>query len=180
MKNKIKKILLETLTSNYDNGNIDDGGIGGGDTAIDQLYDLFVDEITAISTATVSSRSKTDDYKEHIKSINSVIIDKKNEFSPNYFNPKTGETQKLFDVLIPVYTVYIRNENVLNGYKGCSVNITVEALNEEEAMDKAMKNKEFISHIMMKNFEKKYIKVYKPTGAYVIGKVYYYEGDERL
>ena len=33
MKNKIKKILLKTLTSNYDSGNIDDGGITGADNA---------------------------------------------------------------------------------------------------------------------------------------------------
>ena len=41
MKNKIRQILLKTLISNYDNGNIEDGGIGGGDEAIDGLYDLF-------------------------------------------------------------------------------------------------------------------------------------------
>jgi len=41
MKEKIRQILLKTLTSNYDNGNIEDGGIGGGDEAIDELYTLF-------------------------------------------------------------------------------------------------------------------------------------------
>ena len=41
MKNKIRQILLKQLVSNYDNGNIEDGGIGGGDEAIDDLYDLF-------------------------------------------------------------------------------------------------------------------------------------------
>ena len=48
MKNKIKEILLKTLESTYDEGNIDNGGIIGGDNAIDQLYDLFVDEATFV------------------------------------------------------------------------------------------------------------------------------------
>ena len=48
MKTKIRKILLTTLKSEYDGSNIDDGGIIGGDNAVDQLYDLFVDEMTAI------------------------------------------------------------------------------------------------------------------------------------
>ena len=48
MKNKIKKILLNTLKSAYDGGNIDDGGIMGGDNAVDQIYDLFVDEATFV------------------------------------------------------------------------------------------------------------------------------------
>jgi len=178
MKNKIKKILLETLTSNYDNGNIDDCGIMGGDNAVDQLYDLFVDEIAEISTATASSRSKTDDYKEHMQSTNSAKINQKNEFSPLYFNSKTGETQKLFDVLIPNYTVCIQDENVLDGLKGCKVSITIEALNAEEAMDKVMKNKEFTKHIKMKDFDRKYLNVFNPTGNYVIGKVEYYKGDD--
>ena len=41
MKVKIRKILLKNLFSAYDDGNIEDGGIIGGDEAIDELYDLF-------------------------------------------------------------------------------------------------------------------------------------------
>jgi len=44
MKTKIHNILKETLTSNYDNGNIEDGGIGGGDDAVDKLHELFKTE----------------------------------------------------------------------------------------------------------------------------------------
>lgn len=66
MKNKIKKILLKTLTSNYDSGNIDDGGITGADNAVDQLYDLFVDEMITIdtATATLSSRPESKEPKD--------------------------------------------------------------------------------------------------------------------
>jgi hypothetical protein len=49
MKTKIKKILLENLTSNYDEGDIDNGGIIGGDNTVDELYDFFVDEISKIT-----------------------------------------------------------------------------------------------------------------------------------
>jgi hypothetical protein len=48
MKTKIKKILKTTLKSSIDGGNIDDGSILGGDNAVDKLYDLFVDEVTAV------------------------------------------------------------------------------------------------------------------------------------
>ena len=48
MKSKIRKILLDNLKSAHDGGNIDDGSIMGGDKTIDQLYDLFIDEMTAI------------------------------------------------------------------------------------------------------------------------------------
>ena len=192
MKNKIKKVLLDTLKSAYDNGDIDDGGIMGGDNAVDQLYDLFVDEMTSIGRATISSRSNTDEYKEHVQNTNSAKIPLNNEFSPTledkpkkaagilYTDPKTGKAQKLFGTLLPTYTVCIRNENVLDGYRGCAVYITVAALNMEEAKDKAMANKEFTKHIRMKNFDRKYLSVFNPTGNYVIGKVNYYEGDERL
>jgi len=43
MKDAIRKILIETLISNYDLGNIEDGGIGGGEEAIDKLYTLFTE-----------------------------------------------------------------------------------------------------------------------------------------
>jgi hypothetical protein len=158
MKAKIKQILLDNLSSNYDNGNIDDGGIGGGDKTVDLLYDLFVDEMTAIGTATISSRPPKEE--------------------PKYFNPKTKKTQKLFDTLNPVYKV--RYENPLVGDKGEAVYITLEANNEEEAKDKAMLNKEFTKHIFMKYYDRKYLQAYKPIGNYVIGKIEYFSGDPRL
>ena len=170
MKNKIKKILLQTLKSAYDGGNIDDGGIMGGDNAVDQIYDLFVDEATFV---------------RHLENPDVEYPAKKTEQPKKpadilYCDPKTGKGGKLFGTLLPTYTVCIRNENVLDGYKGCSVYITVAALNMEEAKDKAMKNKEFTKHIRMKEFDRKYLSVFNPTGNYVIGKVNYYEGDERL
>ena len=185
MKSKIKKILLETLSSNYDNGNIDDGGIGGGDNAVDQLYDLFVDEATNIN-------EHQEEYEKHMKSTNSAVIKLNNEFSPTledepqkvgeikYTNPKTGKPQKLFDTLIPVFMVCCRNDNAVKGYKGCAVYIAVEAADEEEAKNKAMKIKNFTNYLELKYFNRKMLDAYKPTGNYVIGKVNYYEGDERL
>jgi hypothetical protein len=99
-----------------------------------------------------------------------------------YTNPQTGKSEPLFETLIKVYTVCCRNDNVVNGYKGCAVYITVEAENEEQAMDKAMANNKFMSHISKpKEFDRKYLQAYIPlTESYVIGKVNYYEGDERL
>jgi len=44
MKKQIYDILLKTLISNYDNGNIENGGISGGDEAIKELYNLFKDK----------------------------------------------------------------------------------------------------------------------------------------
>jgi len=41
MKDQIRKILLDTLISVYDDGNIENGGIIGGDEAIDQLDALI-------------------------------------------------------------------------------------------------------------------------------------------
>lgn len=45
MKAEIRQILLENLISNYDNGNIEDGGIGGGDEAIEELNTLFTKKL---------------------------------------------------------------------------------------------------------------------------------------
>lgn len=181
MKAKIKKILLQTLKSAYDGGNIDDGGILGGDNAIDQLYDLFVDEITNVN-------EHQEEYEKHMKNTNSAKIPLSNQFSPApenkpdllYTDPQTGKTQKLFDTLIPVFTVCGRIDNAVKGYKDCAVYLTVEAKDENEAMDKAMKNKNFKNYLDSKNFNKKSLVVYKPKGNYIIGKVNYYEGDERL
>ena len=41
MKDQIRKILLDTLISAYDDGNIENGGIIGGDEPIDQLDALI-------------------------------------------------------------------------------------------------------------------------------------------
>jgi len=97
------------------------------------------------------------------------------------YNPKTGKNQDLFETLIPVFTVACTNDNIVDGYKGCAVYINVSAEDEETAMELAVNNEEFMSHIYDKDtFDKKYLKVFKPTGSYVIGKVSYFEGDPRL
>jgi len=166
MKNKIRKILLDNLKSAYDGGNIDDGSIIGEDKTIDQLYDLFVDEITTIK----EEPKKTPlFYIEPKKKVDDIL----------YTDPKTGKAQKLFDTLLSVYGVRC-SETITIGDKGCSVSMNVAASGEEEAVSKVMKNKEFTKHIRMKDFDKKYLSVYRPVGNYVIGKVEYYEGDERL
>jgi hypothetical protein len=95
------------------------------------------------------------------------------------FNPITKKNQDLFDYLNPVFTVSCHHGHVI-GDKGAAVYLIVEAKNEEDAMDKAMLNPEFTKHIRMKDFNKKYLSVHKPSGLYVIGKVDYYEGDPRL
>ena len=86
------------------------------------------------------------------------------------FNEKTKKTEDLFKTLIPTFTVCCTTPNIVNGDKGCGVYITVSAENEE-----------FMSHIYNKDeFDKKYLKTFKPTGNYVIGRVQYFEGDPRL
>jgi hypothetical protein len=95
-----------------------------------------------------------------------------------FFNPITKKMEKLFETLIPVYTVCY--ENPLVGNKGESVYITLEAEDENDAKIKAMNNDEFTSYIQGKYFNRKYLKAYKPTDLYVIGQVKYYEGDPRL
>jgi hypothetical protein len=169
MKNKIKKILLSTLKSAYDGGNIDDGGIMGGDNAVDQLYDLFVDEATFVRHLENPDVEYPAKKTEQPKKVGDIL----------YTDPKTGKTQKLFETLIPVFAVRC-TEPAVNGYKGCSVTMFVSAANEKEATDRALKNKEFTSHIDIMYFDRKYITVYKPTGNYKIGEVIYFEGDERL
>lgn len=94
-----------------------------------------------------------------------------------YFNPKTKKQEKLFETLNPVYRVCY--ENPLVGNRGECVYITLEAENEDDAKIKAMNNEEFTKYIWGKYFDKKYLKAYKPTGLYIIGKVEYYEGDPR-
>jgi len=102
---------------------------------------------------------------------------------PRYFNPKTKKIEKLFDEknLIPVFTVGCTCDNVVSGDKGCAVYFTTEAQDMEAAKDKAMLNPHFMSHIRdVKNFDRKYLSVHVPQGNYVIGRVWYFEGDERL
>lgn len=95
-----------------------------------------------------------------------------------YTNRETGKAQKLFDILVPVYTVsYI---NPLVGDKGEALYLTLEANSEEQAKELAMQNQEFTGHIFMKYYDKKYLTAYKAKGNYVIGKVDYYSGDPRL
>jgi len=94
-----------------------------------------------------------------------------------YFNQEAKKTEGLFETLNPVYRVVYKNPIV--GNRGESVYITLEANNEEQAKEKAMQNKEFTGYIFMKYFDGKYLKAYKPTGLYVIGKVEYFEGDPR-
>ena len=97
------------------------------------------------------------------------------------FNAKTKKNENLFETLIPTFTVCCTTPNIVNGDKGCGVYITVSAENEELAKDIAITNEEFMSHIYNKDeFDKKYLKTFKPTGNYVIGRVQYFEGDPRL
>ena len=100
-----------------------------------------------------------------------------------YYNPKTKKNQDLFETetLCPVFRVCCRTPNIVIGDKGCAVYLNVEACNENEAKDKALLNKEFTKHLYLKDFNKdKHLEVYTPSGLYVIGRVEYHEGDERL
>lgn len=97
---------------------------------------------------------------------------------PLYHNTKTGKIQKLFDVLNKVWTVRYVNHEV--GDKGEALYITLEAENQIDAVEKAMKNKKFTKHIEMKYFSLKCLSAYEPKGNFVIGKVEYFEGDPRL
>ena len=97
------------------------------------------------------------------------------------FNPTTKKNQDLFETLIQVFTVCVTNDEMVDGHKGASVYINVSAENEELAKNLALTNEEFMSHIRdQKNFDKKHLNTFKPTGNYVIGKVKYFAGDPRL
>ena len=129
--------------------------------------------------------TQEDLYKEHLRNTSSVKIDnnltKDLRVEPQYYNPKTKKTQKLFEKLVPVFTIGCSTQDIVSGDKGCAVYITVEAEDIEHAKDKAMLNEEFMSHIYdRKNFDRKYLQGHEPIGNYVIGKVLYYEGDPRL
>jgi hypothetical protein len=99
------------------------------------------------------------------------------------FNPKIKRNQDLFEIenLCPVFAVCCRTPDVVIGDKGAAVYLNVEACNEEEAIEKALLNKEFTTHLRMERFDKdKHLDVYTPSGLYVIGRVDYFEGDPRL
>src|ERR1035437_3057224 len=166
MKSKIKKILLDNLKSAYDGGNIDDESIIGSNNTIDQLYDLFVDEMIAIKGESPVKEPK--DRFSHFAgtSLFPEIEPKKKPNEILYTNPKTGKTQKLFDELLPVYTVRYENPN-----SGGVIYITLCAKDETEAISKAMDNYEFKSHIDKQYYDKSYFNSYKALGNYVIGKV---------
>lgn len=102
----------------------------------------------------------------------------KNQESIKYYNPKSENMEELFDKLNTVYTVCYQNHEV--GWKGEALYITLEAENQEQAKNIAMLNPEFTEHIDIKYFNRKCLSAFKPKGNYVIGKVEYYEGDERL
>lgn len=171
MKSKIRKILLDNLKSAHDGGNIDDGSIMGGDKTIDQLYDLFVDEMTAIK-----GESPVEEPKDRFsRFVDTSLFPKKKAGEILYTNPKTGKTQKLFDELLPVYTVRYENPN-----SGGVIYITLCAKDETEAINKAMHNKEFYSHIQLQYFKKEYFNVYKALGNYVIGKVICTDSEPKL
>lgn len=94
-----------------------------------------------------------------------------------YYNPDEKKMEDLFETLNSVYTVTY--ENPYFGNRGEYVTMVIEANNEEEAKDKALKNMEFSKHIYMKYFDAKYLTAQKPAGLYIIGKVTYYQGNTR-
>jgi hypothetical protein len=166
MKTKIRKILLSTLKSVYDGGNIDDGSITGGNNAVDQLYDLFVDEGTFVVRHPENSEIPFSEKKtEKPKKVGEIL----------YTNPKTGKTQKLFDELLPVYTVRYENPD-----RGGVIYITLCAKDKTEAINNAMHNKEFYDYIPLQYFKREYFNVYKALGNYVIGKVTCTDSEPKL
>ena len=209
MKTKIKKILLETLSSNYDLGNIDDGGISGGDAAVDKLYDLFVDEITIITSTIPIISSRPIEIKDK-PMCSPAECDHPEEWRTHYdggsswcrkcwcyiFIPKPVEkkkkkigellftdpkTKKAQKLFDVLNPVYtVCYKNHEVGDKGEAVYVTLEANTEEHAKELAMLNKEFTKNIYMKYYNKKYLSAYRAIGNYVIGKVNYYDGDPRL
>lgn len=96
------------------------------------------------------------------------------------YNPRTKSNQDLFETLNPVFMVSCVTPNIVIGDKGASVRIVIEAEDGEKAKDKALLNSEFTKHLRMKDLKRMHLDSYKPLGLYVIGKVNYYEGDERL
>ena len=177
MKSKIRKILLDNLKSEHDGGNIDDGSITGGDNTVDQLYDLFVDEATFVrhlENPEVSYPPK-EPKDRFSRFAGTSLFPKKKAGEILYTNPKTGKTQKLFEELLPVYTVRYENPN-----SGGIVYITVSAKNETEATNKAMHNEEFYYHVQIHLFKREYFNVYKALGNYVIGKVIFADSEPKL
>jgi hypothetical protein len=127
---------------------------------------------------TVDKQEYVLDNEGHIKEFVKPNCEPKRVGDMVYTNPETGKTQRLFDVLTPVYTV--RYINPTCGDKGEALYMTVAAETPEKAIKWAMSKKEFVNHITMKYYSEKYFEVYPATGNYVIGKILYYEGDPRL
>lgn len=97
-----------------------------------------------------------------------------------FYNPRKQRNEEdLFDDSVPVFSVSA-HDNAVNGYKGAAVYLNVEAENEDQAKEKALKNKEFIQHLNEGYKDKKYLSTHEPSGLFVIGRVEYFEGDPRL
>lgn len=200
MKTKIKQILLDNLRSAYDDGNINDGGIFGGDKTVDKLYDLFVDEITSlnelngiiVSRAPIELKDKPtcdidkcdhpEEWRTRYEGGSSwcrkcwCYIDLPKPAEPKKKKEKRGKEILPFSEDIWM----VKYSNPFVGYKGEAVYIAVNAENEEQAKDEAMEHGKFTSHIFMKYFDKKYLTAYKAKRDEIVGRVQYFEGDPRL
>lgn len=122
-----------------------------------------------------------EEFDKEIPTINLELETVEVKAGVRYVNPETGEVPKLFDKLIPVFTVACTNDIIVDGHKGCGVYFTVEAEDEFHAMDKAMLNTHFMAHMRdAKNFDRRYLDVFKPTRDVAINEVKYFNGDERL
>lgn len=91
--------------------------------------------------------------------------------------------KKIDNELIDDSFIYsVRYSDPTRGWKGECVYYMVKAKSNDEAKKLAMGNKEFISKIDMKHFDNKYLSAYVPKhyDKNEIGKVSYFEGDERL
>ena len=102
------------------------------------------------------------------------------EKEPEYFNPETQKTQKLFaeETLIPTWTV--RYEDPTRGNKGEAVYMTVSAKDYKEAQSQALACYDFNKHILPEHYDAKYLSAFRASGNYKIGEVEYFEGDPRL
>ncbi len=94
-----------------------------------------------------------------------------------------GQLVNLTINFIPASNVYtVRYADPMRGNKGECVYITLYADSEEQAKDMAMENMEFVKHIYMKGYDRKYLTAFEPSEYKFseLRKVIYYEGDERL
>jgi len=84
--------------------------------------------------------------------------------------PKIPKGEKIFNVR---YTSDC-------GWKGEALWYTINAVDENAAIKKAMSNPDFTKHIHMPRFNKKFLSCYIPTHNVKLGEIFYFEGDERL